>query len=40
MYDVPVDTWLAVYWLLTNGMLMYLFMYAARELLILRQDEQ
>ena len=40
MYDVPVDTWLAMYWLLINGMLMYLFMYAARELLILRQDER
>lgn len=40
MYDVPVDTWLAVYWLLINGMLMYLFICAARELLILRQDER
>ncbi len=40
MYDAPVDTWLAVYWLLINGMLMYLFMYAARALLILRQDER
>ena len=40
IYDVPVDTWLAVYWLLINGMLMYLFMCAARELLILRQDER
>ena len=40
MYDVPVDTWLAVYWLLINGMLMSLFTYAARQLLILRQDER
>jgi hypothetical protein len=40
MYDVPVDIWLALYWLLINGMLMYLFIYAARELLILRQDER
>ena len=39
-YDVPVDIWLAIYWLLINGMLMYLFMYAARDLLILRQDER
>ena len=40
MHDAPVDTWLAVYWLLINGMLMYLFVYAARALLILRQDER
>ena len=40
MHNAPVDSWLAVYWLLINGMLMYLFMYAARALLILRQDER
>jgi hypothetical protein len=40
MHEVPVDTWLTVYWLLLNGMLMYLFMSAARALLILRQDER
>jgi hypothetical protein len=37
-FDVPTDFWLAVYWTLLCGMLIYLLVYGARALLILRQD--
>jgi len=35
---VPTDFWLALYWLLLCGLLIYLLGYGARALLILRQD--
>jgi hypothetical protein len=37
-FDVPTDFWLAFYWLLLCGMLIYLLCYGGRALLILRQD--
>jgi hypothetical protein len=37
-FDVPTDFWLAFYWLLLCGTLIYLLCYGGRALLILRQD--
>ena len=37
-FEVPTDFWLALYWLLLCGMLIYLLGYGARALLILRKD--
>jgi hypothetical protein len=37
-FEVPTDFWLAVYWTLLCGMLIYLLGYGARALLILRKD--
>ncbi|MGX9791447.1 hypothetical protein [Mycobacterium sp. MMS18-G62] len=37
-FDVPTDFWLNTYWLLLCGMLIYLLVYGARALLVLRQD--
>jgi hypothetical protein len=37
-FQVPTDFWLNTYWLLLCGTLIYLLVYGARALLILRQD--
>jgi len=37
-FEVPTDFWLALYWTLLCGMLVYLLGYGARALLILRKD--
>ncbi|HYR14917.1 MAG TPA: hypothetical protein VEQ67_11955, partial [Mycobacterium sp.] len=37
-FEVPTDFWLALYWTMLCGMLIYLLSYGARALLILRQD--
>src|SRR6478735_3967430 len=37
-FEVPTDFWLALYWLLLCGLLIYLLGYGARALLILRKD--
>jgi hypothetical protein len=37
-FEVPTDFWLAVYWTLLCGMLIYLLGYGARALVILRRD--
>lgn len=37
-FDVPTDFWLAAYWVLLCGTLIYLLGYGARALLILRRD--
>jgi hypothetical protein len=37
-FDVPTDFWLNMYWLLLCGTLIYLLVYGARALLILRKD--
>jgi len=37
-FEVPTDLWLAVYWTLLCGTLIYLLGYGARALLILRKD--
>jgi len=37
-FDVPTDFWLNTYWLLLCGTLIYLLIYGARALLVLRQD--
>jgi hypothetical protein len=37
-FEVPTDFWLNTYWLLLCGMLIYLLVYGARALLILRHD--
>src|SRR5882757_2192528 len=37
-FDVPTDFWLALYWTLLCGMLIYLLGYGGRALLILRKD--
>jgi hypothetical protein len=37
-FKVPTDFWLATYWLLLCGMLIYLLCYGGRALVILRRD--
>jgi len=37
-FEVPTDFWLNTYWLLLCGTLIYLLIYGARALLVLRQD--
>jgi hypothetical protein len=37
-FEVPTDFWLNTYWLLLCGTLIYLLVYGARALLVLRQD--
>ncbi|MEZ0366477.1 hypothetical protein ACAG26_22630 [Mycobacterium sp. pUA109] len=37
-FQLPTDGWLAIYWVLLAGMLIYLLGYASRALLILRKD--
>ncbi|MBW8711191.1 MAG: hypothetical protein JF631_09100 [Mycobacterium sp.] len=37
-FEVPTDFWLATYWLLLCGLLIYLLTYGGRALLILRKD--
>jgi hypothetical protein len=37
-FEVPTDFWLNTYWLLLCGMLIYLLVYGARALLVLRHD--
>lgn len=37
-FEVPTDFWLNMYWLLLCSMLIYLLVYGARALLVLRKD--